>query len=467
MNKPMEYHVDKGVDTIQKRLADYACDLKYASLTPQAIHATKVRVIDTLGALVGAFFAEPCRITRDLAAQMPNANGSTVIGTLMKTAPEMAAFANATASRFLDVNDVYHWPGSSLGHPSDVLAPVLAAAEYAKADGRDFITGVALAYEAYLRIADRVFAPQFDPANFCCLGVAMATGKLLGINREQMSHCISMAVVPNVALNQGRVGHLSMWKAVACGQASRAGVFAALLARAGMEGPHLPYEGKAGWCDHVAGKRFSLDTMGGDGVRFKIEDTLIKPRPSCATTMSSILAAEKIAPISNKDVKHVLVEVYQSAKENMATGEHHWNPTSRETADHSIPYVTAATLMDGIITPRSFSDAKIWNPDLRALIRKIEVVANDEFSRAYEQLPVVHATRVTVMTHSGEKLVGESGGEKGDLSQPKTDAQIEDKFRTLTEDVLGAKRVKAILDILWHLEEFADVSAIPPLFRLD
>ncbi|MBI4191066.1 MAG: MmgE/PrpD family protein [Betaproteobacteria bacterium] len=467
MNKPMEYHVDKAVDTIQKRLADYACDLDYASLSPEAVHATKVRVIDTLGALIGAFFAEPCRITRDLAAQMPGNDGSTVIGTRMKTTPDMAAFANATASRFLDVNDVYHWPGSSLGHPSDVLTPVLAAAECAKADGRGFITGVVLAYEAYLRIADRVFAPEFDPANFCCLGVAMAAGKLLGINREQMSHCISMAVVPNVALNQGRIGHLSMWKAAACGQAGRAGVFAALLARAGMEGPHLPYEGKAGWCDHVVRKRFSLDTMGGNGIRFKIQDTLIKPRPSCATTMSSILAAEKIAPVRSKDVKHVLVEVYRSAKENMATGEHHWNPTSRETADHSIPYVTAATLMDGTITPRSFNEAKIWNPDLRALIHKIEVVANDEFSRAYEQLPVMHKTRVTVVTNSGETLVSESGGDKGDLSQPKTDAQIEDKFRSLAEDVLGARRVNAILDRLWHLEELRDITAIPALFVLD
>lgn len=71
MNKPMEYHVKKALDTIQKRLADYACDLNYAGLSPEAIHAAKVRVIDTMGALIGAFFAEPCRITRDLAAHLP------------------------------------------------------------------------------------------------------------------------------------------------------------------------------------------------------------------------------------------------------------------------------------------------------------------------------------------------------------------------------------------------------------
>lgn len=468
MNTVVDHNVNKAIDGIQERLTSYACGLNYEGLSAEAIHAAKVRVIDTLGALIGGFFAEPCRITRDLAAQTPSHNGATVIGTRMKTTPDMAAFANATAARYLDINDVYHWPGSSVGHPSDVLTPVLAAAEYAQASGRAFITGVVLAYEVYLRMADAVYAPSFDSANFCCLGTAMATAKLLGLPRDQMSHCISMAIVPNNALNQGRTGHLSMWKAVAAGQASRAGVFAALLARAGMEGPYLPFEGKAGWCDHVARKRFSLDTMGGGGTSFKILDTLIKQRASCATTISSILAAEKVAPLKNiDDVKHVTVEVYKSAKDNMATGEHHWNPNSRETADHSIPYVTAATLMDGTVTPRSFNDAHILNPDLHALIQKIEVIANDDFTKAYGQLPLVHRTRVTVLTHHGEQLVGESGGDKGDLSEHKSDAQISEKFHSLTDDFLGARRVNAILDCLWNLEEVRDVAVIPPGFALD
>jgi 2-methylcitrate dehydratase len=70
---------------------------------------------------------------------------------------------------------------------------------------------------------------------------------------------------------------------------------------------------------------------------------------------------------------------------------------------------------------------------------------------------------VSVTLRSGERLVGEAGGDKGDLSQPKSDAEIEDKFRTLTEGVLGSKRVDAVLDALWNLESANDVSKIPPL----
>src|SRR3972149_1941733 len=98
---------------------------------------------------------------------MPNPDGATVIGTRMKTTPDMAAFVNATTARYVEMNDAYHRPGvPNGGHPSDVLTPVLAAAEHAQASGREFIAGVALAYEVYLRVADRVRIPGFDYTNF-------------------------------------------------------------------------------------------------------------------------------------------------------------------------------------------------------------------------------------------------------------------------------------------------------------
>ena len=467
MQTPVESN-SRGVDGIQSRLARYAADLAYENLDAETIHAAKVRVIDTLGALIGGFFGEPSRRARDLAARMPQRSGATVIGTRFSTSPDLAAFVNGTTARYVEMNDVYHWPGSSGGHPSDVLTPVLGVGEYVHADGQAFITALVLAYEVYLRLSDATRTPGFDCANFCCIGTALGAGKLLKLDRNQLAECLSMAVVPNNALNQARTGHLSMWKAVAAGQAGRAGVFAALLGEAGMQGPRMPFEGKAGWCDYVARNRFELDSFGGNDSRFKINDTLIKPRSSCATTISSILAAEKaaknLADVSL--VEKVTVEVYERAKKGMGTGEHHWNPDSRETADHSIPYVVAAALIDKRLTPSSFNDAHLRSPELRTLLPKIEVVANDEFTAAYERVPVEHRTRVTVALRNGERLTGYAGGEQGDLSQPKSDRDIEEKFRALTEGVLGAQRVSTILRYLWDLEHQADVASIPPMVVL-
>jgi 2-methylcitrate dehydratase len=254
-----------------------------------------------------------------------------------------------------------------------------------------------------------------------------------------------------------------MWKAVTAGHAGKEGVFAAMLAREGMNAPYLPFEGKSGWCDHVAGKRFSLDTMGGGKTPFKILDTMIKPRSSCATTISSILAAEKAARALKgrvADVERVTVEVYETAKVGMGTGEHHWNPDSRETADHSIPYVVAAALKDGTVTPTQFDDDHLHDSGLRALLAKIEVVTNDEFTKAYETLPVEHHTRVNVAMRGGERFSGEAGGEKGDLAQHKTDVEIAEKFLGTAEAFLGLENAKTTLDRLWLIERMERVAEI-------
>jgi 2-methylcitrate dehydratase len=131
MSNLAEQQISKPIDPIQQRLVDYACNLSYEAVSPEARHALKVRFIDTLGALFGGFSGAPCRIARDVAAQTTDAGGATIIGTRLKTNPELAAFANATAARYVEANDVYHWPNSNVGHPSDVLLPVFAAAEHA------------------------------------------------------------------------------------------------------------------------------------------------------------------------------------------------------------------------------------------------------------------------------------------------------------------------------------------------
>jgi 2-methylcitrate dehydratase len=456
-----------AIDGLQQRLTAYSAGLRYDTLPAEVVHAAKVRVIDTLAALAGGFDGEPCRIARRMAARMPDAEGATITGSAMKTAPDMAAFVNGTTARYVELNDVYHWPGSGGGHPSDVVMPILGVAEHMRASGRELLAAVVLAYEIYLRLSDVIGKRPFDCANYACLAVAVASAKLMGLSRKQIADAASMAVVPNTVLRQVRTGHLSMWKAVTAGHAGKAGVFAAMLAREGMNAPYLPFEGSSGWCDHVAGKRFSLDVLGGNGTPFKILDTLIKPRSSCATTISSVLAAEKAATSlkgRTADVQRVTVEVYETAKAGMGTGEHHWNPDCRETADHSIPYVVAAALMDGTVTPRQFDEAHLSSPELRALLAKIEVVTNDEFTKAYERLPVEHRTRVNVLMRGGERLVGEAGGDKGDLSQPKTDAQITEKFLGVTDEFLGPARARTALERLFRLEDLDDAARIPSDF---
>ena len=454
------------VDSIQKAITEYASWIDYKALSPQAIHSAKAGTIDTLGALICGFFGEPCQIARDLAATMPNPAGATVIGTRFKCAPDIAAFVNGTTARYAELTDIYHPPGSAVAHPSDTLTPILAAAEYAQASGKDFITAVVLGYEVCLQMAHVFRNEAFDNTNLGCIGSAVGSAKVLSLTPEQLSHCISMAVVPNNVLKQARRGQKTMFKAVAAGQAGRAGVFAALLARAGMEGPHLPFEGKAGWCDHVGGGRFTLGAMGGENMPFKITQTRIKNRPAAGPAIAAILAAEKLAPLDIANIRNIVIEVHQLAKNNTAPGERPWPLGSREDADHSTPFLIAATLRDRTVTLRTFDEAHLTDPGLRELMQKVDVVVNPEFTRAYETLPQQHRARLTVTTADGKQHVAEAGGDEDDLAAPRTDAQIERKFREMTEGYLGATRVTRLLETLWNLEEIRDVAHIAPEFRL-
>ena len=126
--------------------------------------------------------------------------------------------------------------------------------------------------------------------------------------------------------------------------------------------------------------------------------------------------------------------------------------------------------MDGTVNLRSFDDAHLWNPRLRALMQKIEVVENEEFTHAFECLPIVEQARITVLIRSGERLVGEmksGSGDEDDQAAPKSDAQIERKFRGFAENVLGTKRTSAVLQRLWRLEEIENTGQIPSALVLD
>ncbi len=459
----------REVDAIQNMLAEYACGLEFEHLSSQAIYAAKVRIVDTLGVLIGGYFGEPCRIARSLAYACNDANSATLIGSRVRSSVDMAAYVNTIASRQAEMNDIYHKPGSRIGHPSDVIMAIYAAAEQAQVSGRELLVGVVLGYEVYHSMADIFHNQGFDHSNLGCIAAAVAVSRIWRLTAEQTQHCIAMAAVPSNILRQVRDGQLTMWKVVAAGHAARAAVFAAMLARAGMEGPHLPFIGKAGWCDHVARQRGELGTLGGGDAEFRICESRIKHRPASGATMASILAAEKIAPLSAANiavVERINVEVFQLAKDWGASDAQHWNPTGREMADHSIPYLTACTLVFGTVDHRCFDDAHLHDPRVRALMSKVEVTVNDEYTHLYRNLPVRHCMRTTVAMQGARTLIGETGGGSDDLDSERSDEEIIAKFRVFTEDGLGATRMNNALDTLWTLETVPDVAVIAQQFVL-
>jgi 2-methylcitrate dehydratase len=451
-----------AAQNLAERLSAYAAGLRFEDLPPEAVHEAKRRLIDSLGCAMGAYSSEPATIARIVAQTVSSAFPATVIGTAHRSSPEMAAFANGVLFRYLDYNDTYL--SKEPAHPSDNLAAVLAVAEPQGSSGNEIITATVLAYEIQCRLCDAasIRARGWDHVTYGSFSTSLAAGKLLGLNTEQLTHAQGLAGVPNNALRQTRVGMLSHWKGCAFANASRNGVFAALLAKNGMTGPSNVFEGEMGFWKQVSGP-FELATLGGNGTPFLITQTCIKFYPAEYHSQSAIDAALELRAQLNgvEEIEKITVETFNAAVEIIGGEPEKWRPTTRETADHSLPYCVAVALTDGRVTLDSFDKSHLRNENLLSLVQKIEVKANAELNAKYpEGIP----NRLRIRTKSGQTLEKEVTFPRGHARNPMTDAEVESKFRTLAAPLLPEARIAEALDRCWNLEQQADIGALLRLF---
>jgi 2-methylcitrate dehydratase len=445
-----------SMDATTEFLSDYACRLTYDDLSPDTVHQVKRTLVDTLGCGAGAFDGEPAIIARRMASRVQGEPSARILGTARPTSPDLAAFANTVLVRYLDCNDTYAARGT--GHPSDMIPAVLAVGDAHRADGRSVITATALAYEAFCRLADAVPLKGWDQGMFACIGAACGAAKVLGLDRAATAHAISIAITSGVPLGVTRIGELSMWKGCATAAAIRTGVFAAELAAGGMTGPRHPFEGRDGLWQHLGVEAPKWERLGGGGEPFRITGTSFKAFPSVIHTQGPIgLVLELRRQVAPAQVASVRVATYGEAVRRTASEPEKWDPRTRETADHSIPYLVAAALQDGGVTPATFAAARIQDPALRPTIEKLTVVEEPEYTRRY---PGESCTRIEVTTTDGRMLAAETRHPKGHHRNPLTDREVEDKFRGLASGALGVTGCDRALAEVWKLEHAATVDGV-------
>ena len=439
------------MDRTTEMLSDYSCNLSYEDLSPQVIKQVKRTLIDTLGCAAGGFLSEPGKIARTVASSVSSDMPSRVLGTEVFTSPDMAGFANGVMVRYLDCNDCYFSPGG--GHPSDMIAAVLALADPMVADGKEVITSIVLAYEVFCRLSDEVVTGGlgWDQGTFSIIGAACAAGRIMGLDQDEMANAISLAVTPSLPLGVTRTGELSMWKGCATASATRSAIFAALLAGQGMSGPSEPFEGRRGLWDQAVGQPVELNTMGGGNEPFRITDTFFKAYPAQIHTQAPTgLALELQHLVSPKEIKSIRIQAYQGACSTPTTEPEKWHPKTRETADHSIPYMVAAAFIDGLVSPASFTNQKIQDPNIRKLISKITIEENAEYTSKY---PQEYNIRMEVSNNSGQSYEAKTSYPKGHQNNPLSDDELEVKFRGLSTGIWSDNQSSNALEMLWSLED--------------
>ena len=382
------------MDKTTETLSRYVTSLRYADLSPRTVQEAKRHLIDSLGCAMGGYGSEPAAIARRVSPAWSGAPSARLLGDGRPTTPEAAAFANSVMIRFLDANDTYIARGS--GHPSDMLGALLAAAELGGALGKDLLLATVAGYEVFGALADQVSLRDrgWDQGVFVAPASAAGAGLLLGLSAVQMADAIAIAATANVATRQTRAGELAMWKGCAAEYHAQAPLAMALALR---------------------GK------------------------------------------VRTEEIEAIEVQIYAMAYSEIGSEPAKWDPRTRETADHSLPYMLAVALRDGRITPASFEPQRYLDPSLRPVMNRIRVAESPEFTRRF---PQELGSQIDVITRSGQRFTARAEYPKGHARNPMTDDDIETKFRDLSLDVLGIEQVNAALQALWHLDVAPRASAV-------
>jgi len=442
------------------RLATYADGLRYDDLDAATVERVKSHLVDTLGCGIAAFDERPVRICRDVALAA-GGGGATVIGTDRRTTPDLAAFANGAAFRYYDLNDVY--VGQLAGHPSDNIAACLAVAQAERASAADLITAIALVYEVNCRLIDAfdLTTSGWDAPVFSLPAVALAAGKLMKLPPDRLMQAVNLAINDHIAMGQTRAQTLSDWKGLADAEANRNAVFAAMLARGGLTGPAPIFEGRKGFFRLVSGPGdVNVDGFGRRGTPFRIHQCGMKPYPAVVYAQTAIAAGIALAREIGALDRIAAIDIATTRRGYQQTGSEpeKWTPDTRDTADHSLPYITARAMFDGDINNDSYNDDKLRDSVILAFMRKI-TVAEDPALTARSGASTV-PTRIAATLTDGRRIMREVDDVPGFVGRPMNRDDIDRKFRRNVGKRWPRERTDAVLATLWGLERVEDIGAL-------
>ena len=452
------------MDKTEKQFVDFAASLKFSDLSPAAIHATKARFVDTFGVALAAQQAPTVKAARQFIAPVRSGPRARIFGSLETVTPDTAAFVNGAMVRYLDMNDAY--TRASTSHPSDNIPALLAVAEAVGASGRDLILATIICYEIHCRVCQVVpfFFQGWDQSLGASPALALALARLLRLKPDRMRDALAIAATESPSTRQTRTGELSMWKGLAGPSAARQGIFAAYAAKAGVTGPLNSYDGNHGIWNLIMGKAQSIPIPKSfKRHTFAIQQTNIKVFPIRDGIQVPVLTAMKLRQqCDSREIKSLKIESYRHAFERWAPEPAFWKPTTRETADHSLPFCLAAALLDGEITPQTFLQKRFMDKDIKLFMKKMSL----DYDTAFDKVaPETRNCRLIATLKDGRTVTAAHTQTQKDMVRGLSDAEIEAKFHKLAHQAYPEKVRNKIISRLWDLDHIKDVGEIISLTK--
>jgi len=450
--------------TLVQALARFAVSGSFDDLSGEAKRELKLRVLDSLGCAFGALGAEPLKMVRSQLDDFGGVGHCTLLGGGGSAPPDRASFYNGALIRYLDFNDSYLAKGETC-HPSDNLAPVLAAAEYAKGGGRDLLAALAVAYQVQCRLSDLAAVRDrgFDHTTQGSFAVAAGVARALGLDAERAAHAIAISGTASNALRVTRTGKLSHWKGLAYANTSFVATHAAFLAMRGITGPLEVFEGNKGFMEAISGP-FKIDWASEDLER--VTRTIVKKYNAeihSQSAVEGVLELQAEQGFAASLIERIEVDIFDVAYNIIGGGQEgdKTHVATKEEADHSLPYIVAVALLDGQVMPEQYRPERIARDDVQGLLTRVTVRPCEDYSRRFpDEMPC----RLAVHSQGGRRVEREKRDYEGFLTRPLPWEKAVEKFERLAAPHCDAATRREVIDAVAHLEDI-EVSDLVSVLR--
>jgi 2-methylcitrate dehydratase len=432
-------------------LARYAVRASFTDLSAESRRQLPIHILDSLACSIAALGAGPVEACRAQVAEFGGTGPGALIGGGQAN-PIYAAFWHTALVRYVDFMDNF-LARTETCHTADNFGVALTIADYVGGSGRDLMLAVALGYTVQSRLVDHAnfMSSGFDHTAQLAFSQNAAAGRLLGLTEQQIANAIAMAAVSDASFAVVRAKPLSQWKGLASAQSALGAMNTLFLARRGVQGPLQVIEGPLG-IDHLLRMKINIDwdKQGYEGV---VEST-IKKYDSMIHTQSAVHCMVELARQNKIDPDKVVsieADVFQLAYDFAGGGLYGVDKVIRikEQADHSLPYLLAVALLDGNVMPAQFDPERIIMPDVQALLKKVSIRPNHEYTELY---PRSMPAKIIVRMQDGNVIEHEVRDYPGLATHPFTWEDAAQKFDTLVAGLVDEGLSAEIKDAARSME---------------
>jgi 2-methylcitrate dehydratase len=448
------------MSSITRRMADFAIGLRYQDIPAAAVKEAKRFLLDSVGCALAAVPNDDMAAMYRFIGKLGGTPEATLIGSGARTNAANAALMNSLLVRALDYNDIFWEQDPS--HPSDIIFGAVSPAEALHKDGREALAAIMIAYELEMRWCLACFPGVrevgWHHATLTQFVSPFVAGRIYGLDHDRMVAAAGISGSSHFTLGGVVAGHLTNMKNTADPLATQAGVLAAQMAAEGYGGPVEVIEGKEGFQQVIHNVELKPEILlDGLGEKFMITRCGYKAFPTEALThqpMSAVLNIMQKNGLTAEDLAEIHIQTTARGADILSDASK-YDPQTKETADHSLPYCLAAVAADGGVYPNSFEQEKLFDPRIRMLLGKIKVVANAGIDGMF---PVVKRAIATITTNDGRRFVETVDHAKGSPQNPLSDDELIAKFRANSGAVIDTAGQDAIIEATWDFDRIADVG---------